>query len=89
MVALLSIYFAGALLGVFVVAAIFVIENPLDLALADEGRAVLGVIAGLLWPLVALYAIVRFLCAAWRGVMQCVRLVVPAKAKLPRAEVRR
>ncbi len=55
--------------------------------LGTEGRIVLGIIAGALWPIVALILVVLLVQAAWRGVVQCVRLVFPEKANLPKARV--
>lgn len=87
---MIACYATVAAIGAFIGAMIFATEDDLlDLDLPTEGRIVLGVIAGLLWPIVALLFVVWFMRAAWRGVMQCVRLVVPAKVKVPKAEVRR
>lgn len=90
MIAMFSIYATVAVVGVLFGAIMFGIEEDLlDLDLPTEGRVVLGVFAGVLWPIAALIAVLWFLRAAWRGVMQVVRLVAPAKTQLPKAEVRR
>lgn len=64
-------------------------ETPLSERLQPEGRVVLGILAGVLWPLFGLAGLLWLLRATGRGVMQVARLVRPAKPKIPRAEVRR
>lgn len=87
---LLALYIAVALVGSIMGAIMFVDGDVLEFdGLGNEGRVIIGILAGILWPLLALWGVAWVLRAAWRGLVQCVRFVVPRKAKLPRAQVRR
>lgn len=86
MSALIGAYLAVALIGAFMGAVIMVDDGPRELG--SEGRVILGILAGALWPLIALACVAWLLRAGWLGIMQVVRLVRPTKTKLPRAEVR-
>lgn len=67
-----------------------VMDDLVDLAdLPGEGRAVVGILAALVWPLLLVTGVLWLVCALGRGVAQVWRLLVPAKAKLPKAQVRR
>lgn len=88
----LPVWAAVALFVGFVASMILSTEGDdfeLTENLGSEGRIVLGVLAGLVWPLLAVIAVARLVRAIWRGVMQCARLVMPAKPDVPRATARR
>lgn len=66
--------------------------DEFDDVLADlggEGRVVVAVIAAVAWPLFLVLGALWLVRAAGIGVAQVWRLLVPAKVKLPKAQVRR
>lgn len=57
--------------------------------LGGEGRAVVGIVAAIVWPLFLLLGVLWLVRAFCIGLAQVWRLFVPAKSKLPKARVRR
>lgn len=87
---LVTLYCVMAVLGGGVLAAAFATEKPKFLRpLGTEGRAVAGVLVGILWLLVALALLVRYApraaVAIGRGFAQLFRFVRPKKPDMPEA----
>jgi hypothetical protein len=85
---LLWAFFAGVLAITFPLVA--VIENPRQLrSLNTEGRVVVGILAGVLWPLIGVWGLAVSFAFIGRGFAQLWRFVIPRRVKLPRAQVRK
>lgn len=81
-------------IGVAVVAAVVAVsfvlpEDEILGGLGNEGRVVVAILGAAVWPLFLLVGVAWLVRALCIGLAQVWRLLVPAKAELPKAQVRK